>query len=70
MKAHRIQITIGQVNLYGYILPDGRKLLSGRNVTDSINEHNKSLSHFWGVKSLKDLPHMDASLRQIQADSA
>lgn len=69
IKARRVQFSIGDIQMNGYLLPDGRKKLAGRNVTDAVGEEHKSLGRNWGVKSLKALPHADLSLPQIKADS-
>lgn len=69
IKARRIQFSIGDIQMNGYLLPDGRKKLAGKNVTDAIDEHDSTLPRLWGVKSLKALPHADSSLPQIKADT-
>ena len=55
--------------MYIYVLPDGRKFFSGHDITSVIGEDDESLCQFYGEKSLKDLPHMDTSLTQIETDS-
>jgi hypothetical protein len=56
IKAERVVIELGSSPINVYQLPDGSYRLSGRNVTDAIEEDDKTLPRFYGVKSLKDLP--------------
>jgi hypothetical protein len=57
IKAVRAEIRLGDIPLNVYMLPDGRYKLSGRNVTDAIDEASNSVLRIMRVKSLKDLPH-------------
>jgi hypothetical protein len=59
IKAERVVIELGSIPLNVYQLPDGSYRLSGRNVTDAVKEDNNTLSRFYGVKSLNDLPNAD-----------
>jgi len=69
IKAVRAQILLGDIPLNVYQLPDSRYKLAGRNVTDAIGQHDSSLREKMGVKSLKDLPGADKSLREVRADT-
>jgi hypothetical protein len=68
-KAIRVQIYLGDIPLYVYQLPDGTYNLAGRNVTDAIDSPKNSLSQKLKVKSLKELPHANPNLSQIQANT-
>lgn len=63
-KAKRTKIRIGGIEVNAYLLPDGRTVkLAGRNVLEVVGyDGTRSLVHYWGVKSLKQLPHADLSL--------
>ena len=63
IKARRVQFSIGDIPMNGYLLPDGRKRLSGRNVTDAVEEHDSTLPRFYGVRSLKALPGAGSECR-------
>lgn len=69
IKSERATISIGDITLNAYMLPDGSYRLAGRNVTDAVKEPANSLSRIMGVKSLKALPHADPSLLQVRADT-
>lgn len=56
-KAVRVQIKLGDIPLDVYQLPDGSYKLAGKQITDAIEKPNNSLYRFYGVKSLKALPH-------------
>jgi len=68
-KAIRVQISLGDIPLNVYQMPDGSYRLAGRNVTDAISEPKNSLSQKMGVKSLKALPHAGLSLSPIKSES-
>ena len=55
IKAVRAQITLCDIPIGAYQLPDGTYKFSGRNVTDAVNEHPMALSRFLGVTSLSEL---------------
>lgn len=67
-KAVRVQIKLGDVPLNVYQMPNGRYQLAGRNVTDAIDEDDKTLTRKMGVKSLKALPHAGLAC-PIKADT-
>ena len=69
VKAQRATLDIGGITINVYQLPDGSYRLSGRNVTDAIGEDDKTLPRFYGVRSLKSLPHANLSLPQIKANT-
>lgn len=69
IKAVRASIKLGSIPIDVYLMPDGSYRLAGRNVTDAVNEENKSLTRFYKVKSLKDLPCVDLNLIQIKAET-
>lgn len=56
-KAIRVSINIGDSSLDVYQLPNGDYDLAGKQITDVIDEPNNSLYRFYGVKTLKALPH-------------
>jgi hypothetical protein len=56
IKATRATISIGDITLNVYQLPDGSYRLSGRNVTDAVGEEPNGLARVFGVRSIKDLP--------------
>ena len=66
-KAIRVGISLGEIPLDVYQMPSLIYKMSGRNVTDAIDEPNNSLIRIHGVKSLKALPHADSSLIQVKA---
>lgn len=55
-KAQRAQITLGDIPINVYLMPDGTYKLAGRNVTDAVQASASSLSNAMGVKSIKALP--------------
>jgi hypothetical protein len=61
-KAQRAQITLGDILINVYLMPDGTYKLAGKNVTDAIGVQHKSLVESMGVRSLKALPNADLSL--------
>ena len=67
MKAKKFKI--GDALMHLYILPDGRKRLSGHDITSAIGEDGQSLCQFWEVKSLKQLPRWDSDVPEIMDDS-
>lgn len=69
IKAVRGLIDLGGISLSVYMIPSGRYLLAGRNVTDAIDEASNSLLRIMGVKSLKGLPNASPSLIQVKANT-
>lgn len=67
IKAERAVIELGSIPLNVYQLPDGSYRLSGRNVTDAVEEDNNTLIRFYGVKSLNDLPSAGLERYKINA---
>jgi uncharacterized protein YunC (DUF1805 family) len=64
-KATRVQIYLGDIPLMVYRLPSGKYKLSGRNVTDAVDEDANTLLRKMGVKSLKALPHAESESYKI-----
>lgn len=56
IKAVRGLIDLGGVLLNVYLMPNGGYKLAGRNVTDAVDMRHGSLSEFFKVKTLKELP--------------
>lgn len=69
IRASRATISIGDIPVNVYQLPDGSYRLAGRNVTDAVGEHHSTLARFHKVKSLKALPGNASSLTQVKSDS-
>ena len=69
IKAQRGVLAIGDIEINVYLLPNGSYRLAGRNVTDAVGMRHGSLAEIMGVKSLKALPHADASLTGVKADT-
>jgi len=69
IKASRATILLGDILINVYQMPDGSYKLAGRNVTDAIEEAANTLTRYYGVKSLKDLPGADLSLLQVKAET-
>ena len=69
VKAKRATVDIGGIAINVYQLPDGSYRLAGRNVTDAIGMYNSSLKEIMGVKTLKDLPHADLSLKEVKSET-
>ena len=67
IKAIRVQIALWEIPLNVYQLIDKSYRLSGRNVTDAINEDLNTLLRFYGVKSLKALPGASLECDKISA---
>jgi len=65
VKGLLVKINLGEAPLDVYQLPDGRYDLSGRNVTDAIDEAPNTLLRFHGVKSLKALPCKDSERYKV-----
>ena len=64
-KGVRVEIKLGVIPLSVYQVPSGIYKLSGRNVTDAVDEDLNTLLRFYGVKSLKALPHADSESYKI-----
>ena len=56
IKAERATILLGDIPINVYQMPDGSYKLAGRNVTDAIEEAANTLTRYYSVKSLRDLP--------------
>lgn len=67
IKASRATISLGDIPLNVYQLPDGSYRLAGRNVTDAVGEDHPTMARFYGVKSLKDLPGAGSEWNKISA---
>jgi hypothetical protein len=60
IKAERAVIELGNIPLDVYMVPDGSYRLSGRNISDAVDESTNTMLRMMVVKSLKDLPHKDS----------
>lgn len=73
VSVQRASIKLGDIpiNAYRVRLEDNTEydLLAGRNITDAVDQQANTLLRLMGVKSLKDLPHKNSRLLQVQAET-